>query len=111
MHSASFRRGLIGFAVLIQLAHCTCTSDFRPVGPHTSSGLRVDYGPLSVLQRCRALYHVVEVAGGPKIVTPRRRIVERKERCRLCGEPLPSGPSALRYFLLPTTAVTKVKHR
>jgi hypothetical protein len=31
-------------------------------------------------------------------------------RCRLCGEPLPSRPSALRYFLLPTTAVTKLYH-
>jgi hypothetical protein len=71
----------------------------------------MDHCPFFNCQRCKALYHVVEVAGGPKIVTPRRRIVERKKRCRLCGEPLPSRPSALRYFLLPTTAVTKVKHR
>jgi hypothetical protein len=71
----------------------------------------MDRCPFFNCQRCSALYHVVEVAGGPKIVTPRRRIVQRKQRCRRCGEPLPSRPSALRYFLLPTTAVTKVKRR
>jgi hypothetical protein len=73
----------------------------------------MDHSPFFNCQRCKALYHVVEVAGGPKIVTPRRRIVERKERCRLCGAPLPNseGSSMLRYFLLPTTEVTRVKRR
>ena len=51
-----------------------------------------------------AVYHVVKVAAGPKIV-------EGKVTCRLCGEPLPSreGPSVLKYFLLPTTAFTREK--
>jgi hypothetical protein len=55
--------------------------------------------------KCKALYHVVKVASGRKILAPRPKIVEAKVRC-LCGEPLPSGegPSELRYFLLPTTA-------
>jgi hypothetical protein len=62
--------------------------------------------------KCKALYHVVEVAPGQKIVAPRRKIVEAKVTCRLCGEPLPSsGPSVLRYFLLPTTAVTREERR
>ena len=63
--------------------------------------------------KCKALYHVVEVATGRKIVTPRRKIVEAKITCRLCGEPLPSseGPSVLRYFLLRTTAVTREERR
>jgi hypothetical protein len=63
--------------------------------------------------KCKALYHVVEVATGRKIVAPRRKIVEAKVTCRLCGEPLPSseGPSVLRYFLLPTTAVTREERR
>jgi hypothetical protein len=78
-------------------------------------GLRVamDHCPFFSCQRCNALYHVVEIAGGRKIVSPRRRIVERRERCRLCGEPLPNnaGVSVLRYFLLPTTEATRVKRR
>jgi hypothetical protein len=63
--------------------------------------------------KCKALYHVVEVATGRKIVAPRRKIVEAKVTFRLCGEPLPSseGPSVLRYFLLPTTAVTREECR
>ena len=61
----------------------------------------MDRCPFFNCQRCRALYHVVEVAGGPKIVTPRRRIVERKERCRLCGEPLPQ--QAIRAEILPAS--------
>jgi hypothetical protein len=67
--------------------------------------------PFFNCQKCGALYHVVEVAR--KIVTPRRKIVEAKGRCRLCGEPLPrsEGPSVLRYFLLPTTALIKQKRR
>ena len=62
--------------------------------------------------KCKALYHVVEVASGRKILAPRPKIVEAKVRC-LCGEPLPSGegPSELRYFLLPTTAVTRKDRR
>jgi hypothetical protein len=78
-------------------------------------GLRVamDRCPFFSCQRCKALYHAVEVAGARKIVTPRRGIVERRERCRLCGEPLPNGEGApvLRYFLLPATEVTRVKRR
>jgi hypothetical protein len=70
----------------------------------------VGHSPFFNCQRCKALYHVVEVAGGPKIVTPRRRITERKQSCRLCGQALPSRPSVLKYFLLPTE-VTKVKRR
>jgi hypothetical protein len=63
--------------------------------------------------KCKALYHVVEVAPTRKVVGPRRRIVEAKGRCRICSEPLPrsEGHSVLRYFLLPTTASTKEKRR
>jgi hypothetical protein len=63
--------------------------------------------------KCKALYHVVEVATGRKIVARRRKIVEAKVTCRLCGQPLPSseGPSVLRYFLLATTAVTREERR
>jgi len=49
---------------------------------------------------------VVKVAHG-------RKIVEGNVRCRLCGEPLPGreGTYVLKYFLLPTTAVTRTEHR
>ena len=50
--------------------------------------------------KCKALYHVVEVASGRKILAPKPKIVEVKVRC-LCGEPLPSGRGALRAEVLP----------
>jgi hypothetical protein len=73
----------------------------------------MNHCPFFNCQRCRAPYHVVEVAPARKPITPRRKIVEAKGRCRLCGEPLPrsEGPSMLRYFLLPTTALTKQQRR
>jgi hypothetical protein len=72
----------------------------------------MDHRPFFNCKRCRALYHVVEVAGGRKIVTPRRKMVEAKKRCHLCGEPLPTseGSSVLRYFPLPTTVLKKKRH-
>jgi hypothetical protein len=69
--------------------------------------------PFFNCQKCSALYHVVEVAPAPKMISPRRKFVEAKGRCRVCGEPLPrsEGPSVLRYFLLPTTALIREKRR
>jgi hypothetical protein len=57
--------------------------------------------------KCKALYHVVKVAPG------RRMIIEDKLSCRLCGDPLPgrAGTAMLKYFLLPRTAVTRTEHR
>jgi len=56
--------------------------------------------------KCKALYHVVKVARW-------RKIVEGNVRCHLCGEPFPAreGTYMLKYFLLPTTAVTRTEHR
>jgi hypothetical protein len=69
--------------------------------------------PFFNCQKCRALYHVVEVAPAPKAIFPKRKFVEAKGRCRVCGEPLPpsGGPSVLRYFLLPKTVLAKEKRR
>jgi hypothetical protein len=57
--------------------------------------------------KCKVLYHVVKVAPGW------RTVIADKVSCRLCCDSLPGreGTAVLKYFLLPRTAVTRMKDR